>query len=231
MQTPEQPFQLFNKLTDTEHAALRESIEQFGIKVPILKDSYGRIIDGHHRAAIAEELGIDCPTITVDELDDEQLEGLAFDLNTARRHLTAEQRLQLVKELRQSGKTIREIADVTGASRSTTSLDVKKLRETDPDFVEPETVTSADGTERKASKPVQPKPAPVKEPEPEPVAELSADETVWAAVARHATSSEVRVQVFTTQPLAGRQADAWMKLPGWSSIVTELPVRTDLGEQ
>ena len=79
-------FQIMAPLDDDARAALRADIEAHGIQVPIMRTTDGRIIDGHNRSAIAEELGIDCPFLTVD-LDDRAATETALRLNILRRHL------------------------------------------------------------------------------------------------------------------------------------------------
>jgi len=80
------PFQVLSDLDPGALAALRADIAQHGIQVPVVRTADGRIVDGHNRAAIAEELGIGCPEITVD-LDDRQAVETALRLNLLRRHL------------------------------------------------------------------------------------------------------------------------------------------------
>ena len=79
-------FQVMPALDDAARAALRADISAHGIQVPIMRTTDGRIIDGHNRAAIAEELGIDCPFITVD-LDARAATEAALRLNILRRHM------------------------------------------------------------------------------------------------------------------------------------------------
>lgn len=74
-------------LTDEELGLLRKSIEQDGIKYPVLLDRAGNIIDGFHRTTLAAELGIDCPTATLD-IDEASADRLRITLNLARRQLT-----------------------------------------------------------------------------------------------------------------------------------------------
>jgi hypothetical protein len=80
------PFQLLADLDPEARAALRSDIERHGVQVPIVRTTKGAIVDGHHRAAIAEELGIDCPEVTID-LDDRAAIETALRLNLLRRHL------------------------------------------------------------------------------------------------------------------------------------------------
>ncbi len=46
-------------------AGLRTSIERYGVLVPVVVDHEGAIIDGHHRLAIAEELGVKYPLAVI----------------------------------------------------------------------------------------------------------------------------------------------------------------------
>ncbi len=86
MSTPLPGFQVMPALDDDARAALRADIEAHGIQVPIVRTRDGRIVDGHNRAQIAEELGIECPAVVVDVGDDEATE-MALRLNILRRHM------------------------------------------------------------------------------------------------------------------------------------------------
>jgi DNA modification methylase len=84
-----------------QFVALRDNIAVNGVLVPILVDSDGprrEIIDGNYRKAIADELGYDCPEIVQGDLTEEEKRTLARALNLARRHLTQEQKRQLVAD-------------------------------------------------------------------------------------------------------------------------------------
>lgn len=86
------PYQLLPPLSEAEYAALRDSIAEHGVRVPIEVDEHGTILDGHHRSAIAADLGIDCPQVVVSTLDTEQDKRThALSLNLTRRHLSREQ--------------------------------------------------------------------------------------------------------------------------------------------
>lgn len=101
--------------------ALRVDIRANGIQVPIVVDQHGRILDGHHRRMIADELGIDCPVETVVVTDDEDAERRSITLNTLRRHLTQEQRRELIADQikRHPELSDREIARRTGSTHPT----------------------------------------------------------------------------------------------------------------
>jgi transposase len=51
------PYQFLPPLDDATTAALRASIERYGILVPIVFDVEGNVVDGHQRKRIADELG------------------------------------------------------------------------------------------------------------------------------------------------------------------------------
>jgi ParB-like chromosome segregation protein Spo0J len=135
-------------LSAAEHEELRESIRRDGVQYPVLLDRSGSIVDGHHRRAICTELGIECPTITLD-LDDEVCDRLRIELNTARRQLPTKDRRMLVIELRAQGRSTRQIAEQAGVTQTTI---LKDLRSTEhPCSVEtPATVVGNDGKVRAA---------------------------------------------------------------------------------
>lgn len=115
------PYQFLPPLSDAEYEALRADIAANGMRHPIVVDEDGRILDGHHRARIADELGIDPPREVVPDLTEEAKRGLAFTLNAARRHLDpAQRRAAVVASLRTDPSlSDREHARRTGVSHPT----------------------------------------------------------------------------------------------------------------
>jgi N6-adenosine-specific RNA methylase IME4/predicted XRE-type DNA-binding protein len=115
-------------LPQSELEALRASISSQGVRVPVVKDQDGNTIDGHHREAIADELGIECP-VEVRAYESEVAKRAdALAMNLARRNLTSEQRLEVRKhqqsvylELRQGGLTQAQAAAMVGIARRTGS--------------------------------------------------------------------------------------------------------------
>jgi hypothetical protein len=109
------------ELTSEEFDALRADIAAHGVLVPIVRDQHGRIIDGNHRAAIAQELGIDCAATVIEVADDDDALDRAVSLNCARRHLTREQRRDLIEAeiRRRPDDSDRAIARRVGCSPST----------------------------------------------------------------------------------------------------------------
>lgn len=89
-------YQVMPDLTAEEYAALKADVAANGVRVPVDVDEAGVILDGHHRAAVAAELGIDYPTRVVDGLDEAGKREHALAVNVARRQLTREQRRELV---------------------------------------------------------------------------------------------------------------------------------------
>jgi hypothetical protein len=110
-------------------AALRESIERFGVRVAILIDQHGEIVDGRHRHRIATELGVPCPAESTRMPDDpEQRAELLASINDARRQrLSVDERREVVAVLRAQGHSLRAIAGATGVSKSQVAEDVAQL--------------------------------------------------------------------------------------------------------
>lgn len=87
-------------LSDEERGRLRASIMQDGVVIPVLHDARGTVIDGHHRKELAEELGVDYPTQTLD-VDEETADRLRLTLNWARRQMTTIDQHELLARLAQ----------------------------------------------------------------------------------------------------------------------------------
>ena len=97
-------YQNIPDLLDDEFQSLKEDIRQNnGVQVPVLMDELGSIIDGHHRHRAWEELrdeGVelpDYPVVIRADLDEAGKRELALTLNLCRRHLTREQKRELVE--------------------------------------------------------------------------------------------------------------------------------------
>jgi hypothetical protein len=87
--------------------------------VPVEVDEDNEILDGHHRAEIAGELGINFPVIQRPGMTDQEKLDHVFALNYARRSLSKEERNIVIVECRRRGMSLRAIAKATGVPRST----------------------------------------------------------------------------------------------------------------
>lgn len=95
-QEAEHKFQPMPPLEDDEVRRLTLSIAENGVLTPILVDENGEIIEGHHRKWVAEKLGVFCPRRTDRGHSDVEKLGLAMSLNLDRRHLTQEQKRDIL---------------------------------------------------------------------------------------------------------------------------------------
>jgi hypothetical protein len=141
----ESAYQVMPPLSPSEVAELRESIRKHGIRVPILVDSDGQVIDGHHRAELAAELGVPCPE-QVATGTTADLRSLAYTLNLVRRHLTREEKRKLIERSLRSDPQLsnREHARRTGTSHNTVNTirePLEKIGQIDhfPEHVDPRT--------------------------------------------------------------------------------------------
>lgn len=126
-------MQMFKPLSQAIDAALRASIQRFGVIVPIVVDQDGQVIDGHHRRHIALELDAECPQITRQVASADEAREIAVTLNADRRQLTLEQRREVVAALRIEGHSSRAIAGALGVSHTTVLDDAKVETSLTPD--------------------------------------------------------------------------------------------------
>lgn len=165
-------YQVMPPLSSEEYQELHDDIKVNGVLEPIHVDEDGIVIDGHHRSRIASELGIPCPVITHDDLDDAGKRSLAFTLNLKRRHLNREQRRALIAESLKSDPQLsnREHARRTGASDKTVGS-VRGDMEAGAEIPHLTERSAPDGKSYPASRP-----APQSEPEPAPAPGISFDD-------------------------------------------------------
>jgi site-specific DNA-methyltransferase (adenine-specific) len=118
-------YQMMPDQTPEEYAALKADIALNGILIAIEVDEDGNILDGHHRVRAWRELraeGVAMPdyaTIVRAGMTDAQKRNYVRRLNLVRRHLSQEQRAELMRQMRQDGATYQEIADAAGVDAAT----------------------------------------------------------------------------------------------------------------
>ena len=146
----EDHYQLFPALDPATEAALRASIQRFGVLVPVSVDQHGQVLDGHHRRRIAAALGVDCPIIVRNVADDDEATEIARTLNMDRRHLSPEDRRRMVEALRSDGHSLRAIAGALGVSHPTVMGDLRSIGKELP---MPERIRTSDGRSYPARRP------------------------------------------------------------------------------
>lgn len=151
-------FQVMPRLTADEYIELEQSIRDDGVLVPIIVSEDGQIVDGHHRAEIARVHGLECPRV-VKHGTETELRTFAYSLNLHRRHLSREQKRELIGESLRSDPQLsnREHGKRVGAHKNTVD-DVRDDLESTGQIAQSDTRTSGDGRERPASQPPRPSP-------------------------------------------------------------------------
>ena len=156
-------YQLLPDLTDEEFAALKADIAARGVMVPVELDETGAVLDGHHRVRACAELGItEYPRIIRPGMSEDEKREHVLALNLDRRHLSREQRRELVGRLRAQGWSLRRIADKLHVSHVQVGRDAGVTNVT-PDTEPVRTVTGADGKQYAATRPTVQAPAPLME--------------------------------------------------------------------
>ncbi|WP_068802102.1 ParB N-terminal domain-containing protein [Corynebacterium phoceense] len=179
-------YQVMPPLSPEEYQDLYESIREHGVLEPIHIDADGVVIDGHHRSKIAAELGIPCPMVAHDDLDEAGKRSLAFTLNLKRRHLNREQRRALIAESLKADPALSNLEHSrrTGASDKTVAS-VRSELESHSEIPNDIPRINSRGQERPASY-ERSASQPRREPEPEP--EQEADP--WRAPGEQTPESE-----------------------------------------
>ena len=144
-------YQFLPPLSDDERKALRESIETFGVLHHVVTDEDGAIIDGHHRAEVAAELGIEYSTTVLPGLSEEEKIETALTLNLGRRHLGPEEKRGLVADLRKRGLSVRWISEKTGIPKSTVHRYSQRVPGGTPEYI-----GGRDGKRYRATRPDDP---------------------------------------------------------------------------
>lgn len=118
-------YQVMPDLTPIEYEALKADIAERGVLVPVEVDENGDVLDGHHRIRAWHELrseGVNLPNypkMVRAGMTEEQKRNHARSLNVLRRHLSKEQRDEVMRAMRADGATIQKIADTVGVGVGT----------------------------------------------------------------------------------------------------------------
>ncbi len=157
-------FQVMTPLSRDEEAALRESITTDGrVHDAIEVDENADIIDGHHRAKIAKELliqGIDIeppPIKVVTGLTDQEKRSRATTLNMVRRHLSREDKRNLLQQCLKHNHKLsdRQIATQFAVDHKTVGS-VRKDLEDSGEIPQSPSRTAKDGSQKPSTQPVRP---------------------------------------------------------------------------
>jgi ParB-like chromosome segregation protein Spo0J len=103
-------------------AGLDASIKEEGVKVPVIRDQHGRVIDGYNRLRLAIKHGkASVPVEQIEVRDDAHAKELAIVLNLQRRHMNSKQRVTLAELLLtlNPDKSNRQIAEEAGVAHTT----------------------------------------------------------------------------------------------------------------
>jgi len=135
-------YQMLPDLSPREYASLKVDIAAHGIQVPIELDETGAVLDGHNRLRARDELladGVkvpDYPRVVRRFTNREEKVGHVLALNLSRRHLSRNQRAELVARLRREKWSHRRIAAVLGVDEITVRRDLRGATNVAPSKVE-----------------------------------------------------------------------------------------------
>ena len=146
-----QPYQLLPPLSKEDYASLEASIIAHGVLVPVEYDEAGNILDGHHRVAICEALGlVDWPRFIRRGLSEPEKRTLARELNISRRHLSTVQKQAVIEAQIKDTPSLssRAIAAMLAVDHKTVSAARERL-ELSGEIPQLDATTGKDGRERR----------------------------------------------------------------------------------
>jgi hypothetical protein len=144
--------ELFPMIDDKELAELAEDIKKNGLLEPIMIYE-GKILDGRNRYKAAKLAGLVLKNWQCRQFVRDDAEAFVISANIRRRHLTTEQKRDLLAKLIKADPAAsdRSIAKVAGVDNKTIGA-VRAGLETTEEFPQLETRVGADGKKRKRKK-------------------------------------------------------------------------------
>jgi ParB-like chromosome segregation protein Spo0J len=147
-------YQVLPPLSDEEYQALKEDMAENGMLVPVVQDTAGNIIDGHHRVRAYQELLAEgraaggFPTVERSGLTTEEKRDLAWRLNMQRRHLNRAQKHEAIeRKLKESPEWAdNRIAKLLGVDGKTVRL-ARVMLEGRKEIAKHKKLIGADGKE------------------------------------------------------------------------------------
>ncbi|MEW4454490.1 DNA modification methylase [Bremerella sp. JC817] len=124
------PYQFLPPLLPDEFEALKASVAEGGVDVPIIVDQEGNVIDGYHRQRACDDLGLFCPReVRQFESETDKFE-LVLRLNCGRRQLNRQQKRSVIDAylLRDPQIADNFLAQIIGVSKNTVA-DVRSTLE------------------------------------------------------------------------------------------------------
>ncbi len=125
--TDHRRYQFLPDLLPEEYEALKASIAERGVEVPVIVDQDGETVDGFHRQRATDELGVFCPKeVREFETEAEKFE-LALRLNCRRRQLNREQKRDLIGAYLQRDPQIADncLAEIIGGVSKNTVAEIR----------------------------------------------------------------------------------------------------------
>jgi N6-adenosine-specific RNA methylase IME4/ParB-like chromosome segregation protein Spo0J len=151
------PYQVMPPLSPEDYAALEADIIARGVLVPVEYDEDGNILDGHNRVRICEDLGlIDFPRFVRKGLTEEEKRAHARALNLNRRHLTSQQKREIIEQQLKETPSIssRAIAARMGVSHNTVRAARSRLEDGGQIDHQAE-IVGRDGVKQPVAKPIR----------------------------------------------------------------------------
>ncbi len=147
-------YQIFPDLSGNEEAVLRTSIKKVGVLIPIVKDDWGNVVEGHQRKRIAGELGVPCPEVVRHFGSEQEKFQFALISNRARRrNLNQQQKRHTIADYLVGDPEISNnwLAEILGVSDATV-IEVRKELESTSQIGKLTKLRGKDGKRHPATK-------------------------------------------------------------------------------